>query len=133
MPELKEFKADAKLITNPGPQSGYSIISPSPQKASDFFAAVRKTDPDQRLWLDPVTQDRRRIMFDKDQSLEHMNSTGRCSLVYAATIEAFKQAVKWSDEMVTGLRPGVLVCKVRLLNIDRRGCFLRRGSRQEPY
>ena len=71
LPELTEFKADAKFIMIPGPQTNYSIIFPSSQKASDFLAAVRKTDPDQRLRLDPATQDRRRrIKFDKDQSLE---------------------------------------------------------------
>jgi hypothetical protein len=69
MPELTEFKADAKFIMNPGPQNNNSIIFPSPQKASGFFTAVRRTDPDQRLWVDPSTQDRRRVKFDRDESL----------------------------------------------------------------
>ncbi len=105
---------------NPGPQSDYSIIFPSAQNASDFLSAVRRIDHDQRLWLDPVTQDCRRIKFEKDQSLEHVNATGRCSRLYDPTTEAFKQAGKWSGEMVPGPGPGVLVREVRLLSVDRK-------------
>ena len=70
--------------------------------------------------MDPRSQDRRRAKFDKDQSLEHMNATGRCSRWWEPTIETLKAAGKWSDEMVPGPRLGSQDRKVRLLNIDRK-------------
>ena len=70
--------------------------------------------------LDPVFQDRRRIKFDKDQSLERTSTAGPCSRLWEPTIEALKLAGKWSDEMIPGRRPGFNVRKIRLSSVDRK-------------